>query len=69
VKYTLSDGVAMCKKINEIVSSMGYFAGLTGSTILGDGSDDDIDIIIYPGKSLKEGLIITEIGIDIFLLQ
>lgn len=51
MKYTLSDGVEIARRINEIVKPHGYYCGLTGSCLLGDGSNDDIYIIVYPSKT------------------
>jgi len=46
--WNLDQAISTVKKIEEILSPVGFHAGLTGSVLIKDKSDKDIDVIVYP---------------------
>lgn len=52
MKHTLKQSIEIVKYLNKELESYYYSVGLTGSTLFHGYSKDDIDIIIYPLKTL-----------------
>lgn len=51
MKYSITDGQQICKKLCSFLEPLNFCCGLTGSALFNCVSDNDIDIIIYPLKT------------------
>lgn len=52
VEWDLVDAINQCRRINQMILPLGYAVGLTGSVLFKGGSDNDLDLILYPLKSV-----------------
>lgn len=48
--WDLIEGVKFAREVNAHISSFGWAVGLTGSVLFEGGSDNDLDLILYPLK-------------------
>jgi hypothetical protein len=51
--YTLVEGIAVCKEIEELIKPLGCHCGLGGSLMYRGYSTKDIDVLIYPRSKAK----------------
>lgn len=51
MKYSITEGQRICKKLGSFIEPLNFCCGLTGSVLFDCASDNDIDIIIYPLKT------------------
>jgi hypothetical protein len=48
MKYTLEDGIRLCRELEPAFREIGMHIGLTGSLMYRGASEKDIDIVVYP---------------------
>lgn len=49
--WTIDQALQLCRSIETIIAPIGFHVGLRGSVLLNGGSDNDLDIVIYPHDS------------------
>ena len=52
--FVHEDIIKLCTKLELIARPEGFHVGWTGSTLYGQGSNNDLDLIVYPHKSYKK---------------
>lgn len=51
--WTIAGAFELCRTIEVAVAPIGFHVGLRGGVLLNGGSDNDLDIVVYPHDSTK----------------
>ena|SRR5579862_9426365 len=61
VPWSQQEGIDLAQQVQKITEPLGYYVGITGSVLIRGRSDDDLDLILYPGKTCRCSASPTEI--------